>query len=56
MKKLILTALAATICMVTMNAQPKLSANNIDEVMKAMTLEEKNRKAITRGEICGQYL
>ena len=41
MKKQILTALGATICMVTMNAQPKLSADNIDEVMKAMTLEEK---------------
>ena len=40
MKKQILTALAATICM-TMDAQPKLSADNIDEVMKAMTLEEK---------------
>ena len=25
----------------TMNAQPKLSADNIDEVLKAMTLEEK---------------
>jgi len=36
-----LTAIMATICMMTMNAQPKLSAGNIDEVMKAMTLEEK---------------
>jgi beta-glucosidase len=27
--------------MMTMNAQPKLSATNIDEVIKAMTLEEK---------------
>ncbi len=25
-------------------------------IIYAMTLEEKNRKAITRGEICGQYL
>jgi beta-glucosidase len=41
MKKLFLTALAATTCMMTMNAQPKLSPTNIDEVLKAMTLEEK---------------
>ena len=38
MKKTIITAIAATTCMMTMNAQPKLSATNIDEVMKAMTL------------------
>ena len=31
----------ATTCMMTMNAQPKLTATNIDEVLKAMTLEEK---------------
>ena len=41
MKKVLLTALAATTCMMTINAQPKLSATNIDEVIKAMTLEEK---------------
>ena len=41
MKKVLITALAATTCMMTMNAQPKLSTTNIDEVIKAMTLEEK---------------
>ena len=41
MKRTILTAIAATTCMMTMNAQPKLSAQNIDEILKTMTLEEK---------------
>jgi len=36
-------AMMAANCMITMNAQPQLSADNIDEVMKAMTLEEKAR-------------
>ena len=31
----------AAMTVMTMNAQPKLSATNIDEVMSAMTLEEK---------------
>lgn len=43
MKKTLLTALAATTVAMTMNAQPKLSATNIDEVMADMTLEEKAR-------------
>ena len=41
MRRKLLTVLAATTCAMTMNAQPKLSATNIDEVMAAMTLEEK---------------
>ena len=40
MKKLLLTLISATFAMTT-NAQPQLRANNIDEVLKAMTLEEK---------------
>ena len=40
-KNALITALAATICVMTMNGQPKLTATNIDEVMAAMTLEEK---------------
>ena len=40
-KRILTTAIAATTCVMTMNAQPKLTATNIDEVLKAMTLEEK---------------
>ena len=40
MKKLLLTLISATFAMTT-NAQPQLRADNIDEVLKAMTLEEK---------------
>ena len=40
MKKLLLTLITATFAMTT-NAQPQLRADNIDEVLKAMTLEEK---------------
>ena len=41
MKKLSITALLAMLTMTTMNGQIKLKADNIDEVIKAMTLEEK---------------
>ena len=41
MKKLLATYLLATTFVMTTNAQPQLRADNIDEVLKAMTLEEK---------------
>ena len=41
MNKLFITGLTAMLFVTTMSAQPKLRADNIDEVMKAMTLEEK---------------
>ena len=40
MRKVFLSA-AACICTLTLLAQPKLSKDNIDDVLKAMTLEEK---------------
>jgi len=43
MNKLVLTVLAAATCAMTMHAQPKLTEKNINEVLKAMTLEEKAR-------------
>ena len=41
MKKLLTIGLLTASFAMTMNAQPKLSTSNIDEVLKAMTLEEK---------------
>ena len=41
MKKVLSTCFLATLFAMTMNAQPQLRADNIDEVLKAMTLEEK---------------
>ncbi|WP_028902226.1 glycoside hydrolase family 3 C-terminal domain-containing protein [Prevotella sp. P6B4] len=41
MKRILTTCLLATTFAMTTNAQPQLRADNIDEVLKAMTLEEK---------------
>ena len=40
-KKITTLGIAATLCVPPMNAQPQLRADNIDEILKAMTLEEK---------------
>jgi len=40
MKKIFLI-MTAVLCTLSLSAQPKLRADNIDEILKAMTLEEK---------------
>jgi len=39
-KKITTLGIAATLCVTPMKAQPQLRADNIDEILKAMTLEE----------------